>query len=169
MKNIFGLSALSLCAALVASACTGETVPVGGFDSDGGPSSNDAGTALGDSGIKTLTPFVGDAAGLVPVHVIISNQSYKVPNVDIAVSIDHSDQGHSGSFMVGNQHTFKNFDFFVTPGIHSLFVTSTTTGASLEKTWDGTTEKWLTVLYWDDANTPNQFVFNEYTSPPSFQ
>lgn len=161
-------------------ACSGATATnLGGGGDGGGPSSDggdgDAGPtgpSLGEPHVVTRPP-VGNTP--IPVHVVVSNQSFAIDPVDITLSIDGLTVAE-GDFKVGSQHTFHTFDLEVDPGTHMLRAQTTKGEAVLEKPWDATGERWLTVMYWyypegttSATPTPRSFSIDVSSVEPTFQ
>ena len=104
--------------------------------------------------------------------VLVSNQSFELPTVDVRVEIDDK-LAITGDFDVGSQHTWVPFDFDLAPGTHTLKVTTETGDVSLEKTFVMDDRKWIVLNFWyypagSTEPTPEHFSFDIFDEQPLF-
>ena len=172
-------------AALSLVACGGSTTPSSESTSSGAPTGNGTASSSGSPqaptttvtpGLPTLvaTPIAPSNAA-VPFHLLVSNQSYDIANVDIDIYIDGL-HVVTGTFPVGSQHTWIPFDFPIAAGEHSI--RAVTTKGGVEQTQDfavNATERWAVVDFWYYAKaqggaevTPPNFAINLSDSAPMF-
>lgn len=106
----------------------------------------------------------------------VSNQSFALDPVDIAIEIDGK-TAVTGDFLVEGQHTWIQFDFALTPGTHRIVATTADVNdVVLDKTFEMTARKYGVVMFWyypDQANgagpTPPQFSWSLTDEQPGFQ
>ena len=104
--------------------------------------------------------------------VLVSNQSFDLPTVDISIEIDGK-LAISGDFKVEGQHTWVPFDFEIAPGNHTMKIVSDAGETTLEKTFVMDDRKWIVVNFWYYAAgspepTPQQFSFHLFDEQPAF-
>jgi hypothetical protein len=105
--------------------------------------------------------------------VLVSNQSFDLPTVDVEIEIDGK-KAISGDFDVEGQHTWVPFDFAVTPGNHTMKMTTAAGEVTLDKTFVMDDRKWIVVNFWYYAAgspepTPPQFSFHLFDEQPLFE
>ncbi|HSK03153.1 MAG TPA: hypothetical protein VK932_18000 [Kofleriaceae bacterium] len=105
--------------------------------------------------------------------LFVSNQSFDLPQVDIAVELD-GQLAVSGDFLVEGQHTWIQFDFDLAPGSHQLRVKSEDAGVTLDEAFDMDARKWGVVNFWyhkagSPEPTPEQFSFDLFDEAPQFE
>ena len=101
---------------------------------------------------RTLDPtsVEGPPAGL---SVVISNQSFDVPDVGLTVTVD-DEVVVQRSFAVGSQHTFVPYLLPLAPGDHRIVVTADT-GATVERVVTvGAERRFLYVAYGGGGDEP---------------
>lgn len=109
------------------------------------------------------------------LEIIVSNQSFEIDAVDVAVRID-GELAVSDIFEVGSQHTFVSHTFRVSPGTHTLTAESDRGEATLTSTIEVTDDKrWAVLMYWyypEETGgadpTPRQFSYFESDTQPAF-
>ena len=105
--------------------------------------------------------------------VLVSNQSFDLPTVDISIEID-GELAISGDFEVEGQHTWVPFDFDLSPGNHSMKIVSDAGETTLEKAFVMDERKWIVVNFWyyeagSPEPTPQQFSFHLFDEQPLFE
>jgi hypothetical protein len=85
--------------------------------------------------------------GDVPLHLIVSNQSFDIDPVDIDVYVDEV-HAISGDFEVGSQHTFLTFDFTTGAGPHALRAVGHGREVALGESFELTGETWGVLMFW---------------------
>lgn len=100
--------------------------------------------------------------------LIISNQSFDDPSVEIHVTIDGATVV-DGEFAVGSQHHFVPYPLRLGSGPHRL-VARSGTGASLDRTFEipARGQRWATMFYWRSEDEPKRFEWHEHDEPPVF-
>ena len=105
----------------------------------------------------------------------VSNQSFDLPLVDLAIELDRR-LAVTGDFPVEGQHTWIPFDFDLAPGAHQLRVGSRAGGAMLDQTFDFDMDarRWGVLSFWYYASgspepTPQQLSFQVLDEPPAFE
>jgi hypothetical protein len=113
----------------------------------------------------------------VPFHVLVSNQSFDIPSVDVDVFIDDV-HVITGDFLVEGQHTWINFDFEIPVGEHTLRAVSKNGGAERTETFRvDAGERWAVVNFWfyetaqggQPADDAPDFGIDVYDEQPMFQ
>ena len=104
--------------------------------------------------------------------LLLSNQSFDLPTVDMTVKLD-GQLAVDGDFHVEGQHTWIPFDFGITPGSHTLEVTSNAGATTLSQTFVMDDRKWATVMFWyyqagSPEPTPKHFSFQLSDEQPLF-
>lgn len=104
--------------------------------------------------------------------LLISNQSFDLDAVDIAVRIDGR-RAVAGTFHVEGQHTWVPFDFGLTPGQHTLEVASSDTSATLTERFVVGQRNWGVLSFWyypvgSPEPTPEMFSFALHDEQPLF-
>jgi hypothetical protein len=145
-KALLVLSVLILAAMLLSSAGFSAPPPKGTpTTQSGGPASSQPATAT-----QPTTAASQPAAETVKVRIRISNQSFTVSPVDIAVSIDGK-QVVSKNFDVGNQHNFESFWVDLSEGQHKVVLKSEKGKLDRKETITITTKmRWIDVMFWTD-------------------
>lgn len=103
--------------------------------------------------------------------LLVSNQSFDLSQVDIRIAIDGR-LAVTGDFLVESQHTWVPFDFDLTPGSHTLEVTSADVTATLTQPFDMDDRKWGVVMFWygEGGTEPvaPSFSWNLFDEQPGF-
>lgn len=109
----------------------------------------------------TSEPLPTSESGNFTLYV--SNQSFDLDPVDIAIAIDDR-SAVEDDFYVGNQHSWREFRFALAGGGHLLSVRSEIADVELVETFEITGNHWAVVDFWyyPDSGpepTPQQFSF----------
>lgn len=104
--------------------------------------------------------------------LFVSNQSFDLDPVDIAVNLDNQ-LAVTGDFQVGSQHSWFKFEFGLAPGNHNIFVTTADADTALDKPFVMDDRKYGVLNFWFYAAgspepTPPQFSFTLTDDPPAF-
>jgi hypothetical protein len=99
--------------------------------------------------------------------LLVSNQSFAIERVDLAISID-GEPAVTGDFDVEGQHTWVPFDFAIGPGDHVMSVTSVAGSATLEQAFTMDDRRWGVVSYWSDSENPTELTLLMADEPPAF-
>lgn len=91
--------------------------------------------------------------------ILVTNQSFDNPSVDITVSID-GDQVISEDFSVGNQHNFKVLELCLPEGSHSLSADSLKGEASMTTSFELPSKRWILLWYDFDEKRRNEGYIN---------
>lgn len=112
--------------------------------------------------------------GDVPLHIVVSNQSFATSPVDIDVYVDDV-HVITGDFPVGSQHSFIHYDFTTGAGEHTVRAESSRGEATLEETFELPAERWGTIFYWyyptesgDAGPTPRKLEWALHETAPMF-
>lgn len=121
--------------------------------------------------VRNFTPLDPSAIDRVhpELHLIISNQSFKDPEVRLTVAVD-GEVVVEGTFAVEGQHTFVAYSLPLDPGDHEVVVTADT-GATDERTVSlGADRKYMYIGYWGDdpSVSPEPFSIEESDEPFGF-
>lgn len=105
--------------------------------------------------------------------LLVSNQSFDLDPVDITINLD-GQLAITGDFRVEGQHTWIPFDFGLTPGVHTLEVTTADAPAALVELFTVDDRQWGVVMFWYYAAgspepTPPQFSWSLHDQAPMFQ
>lgn len=104
----------------------------------------------------------------VTLHFWISNQSFDIDPVDIAVYIDDQ-QVVCDSFVVGDQHNWILFDVQLDPGTHELRAIGHDGQVDLIETIDVPDERWAVLDFWFyPEEEPEHFTFRIQDQPIGF-
>lgn len=114
-----------------------------------------------------LLPHVDDSFTL-----FVSNQSFALDPVDIAIELDGR-PAVTGDFAVEGQHTWIRFDFGLTAGVHRIVATTADVNdVVLDQTFDMTARKYGVVMFWyypdGPEPTPPQFSWTLSDVAPQF-
>lgn len=106
---------------------------------------------VGSEPAKVTEPATS-APGGVPFHLVLSNQSFDTPLVDVRAFIDGVEVVR-GDFHVKGQHSYYTFDFKLAPGAHTVQVSSSTGLATTSRDVVLTQgqERWGLSFYWTDG------------------
>ncbi|MBA3452299.1 MAG: hypothetical protein H0T42_04290 [Deltaproteobacteria bacterium] len=106
--------------------------------------------------------------------MFVSNQSFDLDPVDIKIKLD--DQlAVTGDFVVEGQHTWIKFDFALTPGNHTINVsTGDVADVALQMPFVMDDRKYAVVSFWfyeagSPEPTPPHFSFQLLDEPPLFE
>ena len=117
--------------------------------------------------IRDFTPIDPAVLDRPPLGlaVIVSNQSYDDPEVDLIVTVD-GDVVIERSFAVEGQHTFVSYRLPLEPGDHRMVIRADT-GATHERVISlGAERRYLAVSYWGgDSSSPDAFSVDESDEP----
>jgi hypothetical protein len=164
--------ALSFLLASTLVACGGAVDTVGSSDPTpiASPTGNGTGTGTGTAppietspgnappatGLSNGPPSkIGDPASSgTPFHLVLSNQSFDRPLVDLRVTLDGMPVVR-GDFPVGSQHSYYAFDFTLPAGNHAVQVSSSVGGVTINQTVtlaEGPgAERWGVAMYWTNG------------------
>lgn len=109
-----------------------------------------------------------DGAAKVPLHLVISNQSFDRPEVDITVFLG-GDRVVDQIFTVDQQHNWVTFDLRVEPGEVEVRAVGDEGHVTLTRTLVVPAERWLVLTYWgsQDGQAP-RFDLMMRNEPPAF-
>ena len=142
---------------LVAASCARDTVPI---DSTNAP--------LESNCEPDPTRDLSTAADPVTLHLWVSNQSFEIDPVDIAVYIDDQ-QIVCDSFYVEGQHNWILFDVLLDAGRHELKAIGHDGQVELTEIVEVPAERWAVLDFWfylDDE--PEHFTFTIHDQPVGF-
>ncbi len=104
----------------------------------------------------------------VTLHLWVSNQSFDIDPVDIAVYIDDQ-QVVCDSFDVEGQHNWILFDVELDPGTHTLRALGNDGKTELTETIDVPDERWAVLDFWFyPEEEPERFTFSIHDRPVGF-
>lgn len=104
----------------------------------------------------------------VTLHLWVSNQSFDIDPVDIAVYID-GQQVVCDSFDVEGQHNWILFDVELDPGTHTLRALGNDGETELTETIDVPDERWAVLDFWFyPEEEPERFTFSIHDRPVGF-
>lgn len=104
----------------------------------------------------------------VTFHLWVSNQSFDIDPVDIAVFIDDR-QVVCDSFDVEGQHNWILFDVELDPGTHTLRALGHDGQIELTETIDVSEERWAVLEFWFyPEEEPERFTFSIHDRPVGF-
>jgi hypothetical protein len=123
----------------------------------------------GDTPLKAVTSSLENTNG--NFQLFVSNQSFAINPVDIAVSIDGTPVLQK-YFDVGNQHSFYRFVFELPPGQHRITAKSSKGNATLDRSFTVEGKQSGTLFFWyypkGDGDTPRHFSFEVKGGTPLF-
>ncbi len=107
------------------------------------------------------------------LHLFVSNQSFAIPRIDLAVRID-------GAVVVeriletGHQHTWHAFEIDLRPGRHRLDARTRTGRATLSSTFSMGRQAWGVLAFWyyppaHYMPTPRRLTFRLHGQPVLFE
>jgi len=109
-----------------------------------------------------------DPGGPIPLHLYVSNQSFDIDPVDIAVSIDDV-QLICQDFYVEGQHNWVLFELGLDPGHHQITATGSHGTTSLREEFDLEAERWAVLDFWHHPDEgPEEFSFSIHDGPIGF-
>lgn len=104
---------------------------------------------------------------LTNLTLTVSNQSFEINPVDIAVKIDGViviDE----KFEVGNQHNFHDYEFQLEEGTHTIHINSVLGDVNMEQEFGLDEEKWGYLFYVNNEEDPPRFVLEISDKPFGF-
>lgn len=127
-------------------------------------------TVTGSGGLPSYHVEIRDFTPVDPAEldrpplglaVIVSNQSYDDPDVDLTITVD-GEVMIERSFAVEGQHTYVSYRLPLEPGDHRVVVRADT-GAIHERVVSlGSERRYLAVSYWgDNSSGPDAFSVEE--------
>jgi hypothetical protein len=105
------------------------------------------------------------ASGSLPVVVIVSNQSFAIPSVDLVVTVDGLVVADA-TFPVDDQHTAVPFELSLAPGQHELSVATGTGESGAGFTFVVDDPEWITVFHSDDGQGNGRFDLQFHEEQP---
>lgn len=116
------------------------------------------------TGVHTSEPKIDHLSNLT---LTVSNQSFEISPVDIAVKIDGIEVIDE-NFEVGSQHNFHEYEFQLEKGVHTIRVSSVQGNAQVEQEFELDEEKWGYLFYVNDEEHPPRFVLEISDKPFGF-
>jgi hypothetical protein len=115
------------------------------------------------------TPASEPGVAEATLFVYVSNQSFAVDPVDIAISLD-DEQLVAEDFLVGSQHSWKTFEFPAKPGAHEIGASSQRGGADAGMSLDLVPgANYVVVSFWNDGSASgSEFSITTHAEPPAF-
>lgn len=101
--------------------------------------------------------------GTIPFHLDVTNQSFDVPKVRLVIAID-GDLIIDDNFDVGTQHTVVRYDFFLTPGEHTVTVQAPYRGLQDEFSFTLSEELFAIMSFWPEE-APSGLMWNTAKEP----
>lgn len=131
-------------------------------------------TVTGSGGLPSYHVEIRDFTPLDPAEldrpplglaVIVSNQSYDDPDVDLTITVD-GEVMIERSFAVEGQHTYVSYRLPLEPGEHQVVISSDA-GATHERVVSlGAEPRYLAVSYWgEDSSGPDAISVEESDEP----
>jgi hypothetical protein len=123
-----------------------------------------AGCSSGDAECETIDP-----TGPIPFQLYVSNQSFDIDPVDIAVSLDDV-QVICQEFHVEGQHNWVLFELALDPGHHRITAAGNHGATTFQAEFDLESERWAVLDFWhhpDDG--PQEFSFSIHDGPIGFE
>ncbi|MFZ0014601.1 MAG: hypothetical protein WAL25_10870, partial [Acidimicrobiia bacterium] len=100
----------------------------------------------GEAACETIDP-----GGPIPFHLYVSNQSFDVDPVDIAVSIDDVPV-ICQDFEVEGQHNWVLFELGLDPGHHHITASGNHGATTFQEEFDHDGERWAVLDFWHDPD-----------------
>lgn len=130
-----------------------------------------AGTgSLGDREVSATTAPTTRAPNgePAPLTLIVSNQSFDHPTVEITIEVDGVEVVGE-AFDVEGQHSWEPFGLDLPAGGHHLHAVSDT-GAEIDGEFVTADNEplWAVLSYWSDAEEPRHFTLSTMDDPPGF-